>query len=282
LEWYAHVPHDPSYFRVWVTKAGYDPLSELAWDDLEELEVGDVHRDLPYYRFQVDLPERTGRHIIYVAWQRIDPVGEVFFAACDVIFDAEPGTNPTEDDIDHGDGLVEPVSVDFRLDSAWGNDFNGSIVITNPSANAPVHGWEVSWQGSPNLSTSWNGDFDSDGQTTTVSWADWNQDINPGESVTVGFSGTGTWPPAPENVLLLGQQANVYIDGELYYEVEEPEPHACAGDFNHDHVVDTQDFSVFLLHFGSSNAMTDLNEDGTTDIQDFSLFLLAFGSSCMH
>jgi chitin-binding protein len=285
LTFFAHVPHDPSYFRVWVTKDGYDPLQPLTWDGangLEELAVGDVYRNLPDYHFQVNLPERTGRHIIYVAWQRIDPVGECFFAACDVIFD-ESVINPTIDDLDIDSGIVEALDIDFKLDSAWSGTFNGSVVITNPNANAEVHGWELSWQGDPNLETVWNGVLEEDGDTSTVAWEAWNQDISPGESVTFGFSGTGDWPPAPEHVMLNNQSANVFIDGVLYSEADDGHEHPdCVGDFNGDMMVNVDDFSVFLQNFGSTNAETDLNSDGTTDVQDFSLFVIEYGNHCMH
>ena len=83
----AHVPHDPSYFLAFITRDGWSPDQPLAWSDLVPLSGADqVTRDNHLYRFTVDLPQRTGHHVLYVIWQRIDPAGEVFFSASDIDF----------------------------------------------------------------------------------------------------------------------------------------------------------------------------------------------------
>jgi len=54
----------------------------------------------------------------------------------------------------------------------------------------------------------------------------------------------------------------------------------CSCDFNQDGIVDGDDFSLFLGHFGSSCAIccpTDLNGTGITDSDDFAIFLGNFG-----
>ena len=83
----AHVPHDPSYFLAYLTREGWSPDQPLDWDDLVPLEGPENYvRDGNLYRFNVELPHRTGHHILYVIWQRIDPAGEAFFSASDVDF----------------------------------------------------------------------------------------------------------------------------------------------------------------------------------------------------
>lgn len=83
----AATPHDPSYFEVYITKAGYDPRQPLKWSDLEALPGGETARLVgKNYLFDITLPQRAGRHILYVIWQRIDPVGEVFFSTSDIDF----------------------------------------------------------------------------------------------------------------------------------------------------------------------------------------------------
>ena len=58
----AHVPHDPSYFRAFISKDGWSPDQPLNWDDLEELAGPEnAIRDGSLYRFQVDFPPRVGR-----------------------------------------------------------------------------------------------------------------------------------------------------------------------------------------------------------------------------
>ena len=42
LTWAATVVHNPSVFRVWVTTNDWEPTTALNWDQMEELEVGEV------------------------------------------------------------------------------------------------------------------------------------------------------------------------------------------------------------------------------------------------
>ena len=61
----------------------------------------------------------------------------------------------------------------------------------------------------------------------------------------------------------------------------EPCP-VCPGDINGDWVVDTADFSEFLIQFGQSgaNLSADLDGDQDVDVEDFSEFLINFGNTC--
>lgn len=84
---HAPTPHEPSYFEAYITKADYDPTQPLKWSDLEPLAGAEnVYLNGSYYRFSVNFPERVGRHVLYVIWQRIDPAGEVFFSTSDIDF----------------------------------------------------------------------------------------------------------------------------------------------------------------------------------------------------
>jgi len=91
LTWYATATHDPSYFKAWITKADYNHKTPLAWGKMEFL--GDLtHSKVGQnYFMNVILPERTGRHVLYVVWQRIDPAGEAFFSAVDLNFSGGGG-----------------------------------------------------------------------------------------------------------------------------------------------------------------------------------------------
>ena len=53
----AHVPHDPSYFKAFISRPGWGPDQPLGWDDLELLEgPEDFVRDGALYRFSVAFP----------------------------------------------------------------------------------------------------------------------------------------------------------------------------------------------------------------------------------
>ena len=94
VTWYATATHDPSYFKAWITKEDYNHKTPLAWDKLDYLGQVAHTKVGQYYYFSVDLPERTGRHVLYVIWQRQDPAGEAFFSAVDLNFTGGGG-NPT-------------------------------------------------------------------------------------------------------------------------------------------------------------------------------------------
>ena len=84
---YAPTPHDPSFFRAYITRPNYDPTQPLKWADLEPLAGGENARLVgSNYLFSVNFPVRSGRHILFVVWQRIDPAAEVFFSTSDLDF----------------------------------------------------------------------------------------------------------------------------------------------------------------------------------------------------
>lgn len=95
---YAPTPHEPSFFRAFITKPGYNPLQTLKWSDLEVL-AGAENAKLTgsNFRFSVNLPQRIGRHVLFVIWQRIDPAAEVFFSTSDLDFSGtgSPVATPT-------------------------------------------------------------------------------------------------------------------------------------------------------------------------------------------
>lgn len=83
----AWVPHSTDYFKFYVTPNDYDPNQPLTWGMMESFctitedpEIVDGN-----YVMSCDLPERSGRHVIYNVWQRNDSP-EAFYSCSDVIF----------------------------------------------------------------------------------------------------------------------------------------------------------------------------------------------------
>ncbi|GAA4610281.1 lytic polysaccharide monooxygenase [Actinoplanes octamycinicus] len=77
-------------FRIFLTKSGYDPAKRLTWDDLGSKPVG-TFTDPPLtggaYRMSVKLPERTGRHILYVVWET-SSTPDTYYSCSDLVFPA--------------------------------------------------------------------------------------------------------------------------------------------------------------------------------------------------
>ncbi|MFG2845651.1 lytic polysaccharide monooxygenase [Kitasatospora sp. NPDC048296] len=74
---------------VYVTKPSYDPTKPLKWSDLDPTPVAQVQVDRTavngYYTYSGTLPQRTGRQLLYMIWQRSDSP-EAFYSCSDVDF----------------------------------------------------------------------------------------------------------------------------------------------------------------------------------------------------
>ncbi|WP_210586392.1 lytic polysaccharide monooxygenase [Streptomyces sp. GESEQ-35] len=91
-------PHKGT-FKVYITKAGYDPAQALAWDDLDldnpVATVTDPAASGGYYTFSGSLPERSGKQLLYAVWQRSDSP-EAFYSCSDVAFGGSNATTPDD------------------------------------------------------------------------------------------------------------------------------------------------------------------------------------------
>ncbi|MGW3289139.1 lytic polysaccharide monooxygenase auxiliary activity family 9 protein [Streptomyces sp. NPDC001002] len=81
-------PHKGT-FKVYLTKAGYDPAKSLAWADLDLAHPVATATDPVaaggFYTFSGTLPQRSGKQLLYAIWQRSDSP-EAFYSCSDVTF----------------------------------------------------------------------------------------------------------------------------------------------------------------------------------------------------
>ncbi|MFF6878791.1 lytic polysaccharide monooxygenase [Streptomyces sp. NPDC012474] len=81
-------PHKGT-FKVYITKPGYDPAKPLAWQDLDLANPVATSTDPAatggFYTFSGNLPQRSGKHLLYAVWQRSDSP-EAFYSCSDVSF----------------------------------------------------------------------------------------------------------------------------------------------------------------------------------------------------
>lgn len=111
------IPH-PGSFRLYLTRAGYDPVQPLRWRDLDEepmLTVADPPLRAGTYRMSGKLPaDRTGRHLLYTVWQTTDST-DTYYSCSDVVLTAAgsaavpgaaapPKASPAGTDRDDEDG----------------------------------------------------------------------------------------------------------------------------------------------------------------------------------
>jgi chitin-binding protein len=84
------IPHKGT-FRVYLTRAGYDPGQPLRWDSLDSqpfLTATDPPLRDGAYAFSGALPAgRTGRHLLYTVWQNSDTT-DTYYSCSDVVLGA--------------------------------------------------------------------------------------------------------------------------------------------------------------------------------------------------
>jgi predicted carbohydrate-binding protein with CBM5 and CBM33 domain len=89
------IPHEGT-FRIYVTKAGFDPAQPLKWTDLDStpfLTAKDPKLTGGAYRMTGKLPQRTGRQIIFTIWQT-SSTPDTYYSCSDVVF-STPSASPS-------------------------------------------------------------------------------------------------------------------------------------------------------------------------------------------
>ncbi|MEM8680952.1 MAG: lytic polysaccharide monooxygenase, partial [Planctomycetota bacterium] len=209
VDFFATAPHNPSVWDVWMTTPSWEPTSPLTWSEMEFLERPEPIQIDNFYYFDVDIPaDRSGHHVLWIAWQRDDPVGEVFFSTSDVF--VNPATLIGDFD---GNGAWDCADLDLLSEAIVnGNhdpsfDLNGDQLVTADDVLDPTDGWLTVAGASPASPTQGNpylpGDANLDGNVDGQDFVAWNLHK---------FSATTGW---------------------------------CQGDFNLDGLVDGSDFLVW-------------------------------------
>ncbi|MEU1879825.1 cellulose binding domain-containing protein [Streptosporangium sp. NPDC020072] len=106
---------------------------------------------------------------------------------------------------------VGACKVTYNLASEWSNGFNADITYTNTSLNT-VTGWTIAWSFSAgqHVNSGWNAVWGQNGANVTADNLTWNKTVAPGESVSVGISGSHTGTnPAPTAFTVNGSTCTV-------------------------------------------------------------------------
>ncbi|MFF8775509.1 lytic polysaccharide monooxygenase [Kitasatospora sp. NPDC015120] len=148
---------------IYITKQSWDPTQPLKWSDLDAVPVAQVPTsrtsDNGYYNYSGTLPQRTGRQLLYMVWQRTDSP-EAFYSCSDVDFGkggtaaavsalaAQAPAAPSEEQITagqskstvahhgHGGNAEEPAGRVVAADSAavGGGSATGPLLLTGAAA----------------------------------------------------------------------------------------------------------------------------------------------------
>lgn len=92
ITYHATAPHSNSNFEFYITRAGWSPTQPLRWSDLVHLQTFNNQNPTTFTNWTLNIPQRSGRHLIYSIWQRVQGSEEAFYTCSDVDFGG--GTNP--------------------------------------------------------------------------------------------------------------------------------------------------------------------------------------------
>lgn len=202
--WAAH----PGWFHVYVTKDGYDPAEPLTWSEMEDQPFLTVdHPPLngtpgtvdAHYSWSGRLPSgKTGRHIVYMVWQRSDSA-ETFYSCSDVVFDGGDGeVTGVHDPGGPGEPPPGACTATRRTTGTWSDGYQSEVTVTN-TGTVPMLGWMTGFTlpAGQSVASLWNGDATYTGQDVMVHNAGWNGSLSPGRSATFGYVVRGSGADDP-------------------------------------------------------------------------------------
>ncbi len=83
---YDQASHGADYFRVYVTRQGYDPETEpLTWGDLELVRETGSYAPAEDITFDISAPGRTGHHVVFTIW-KASHMDQNYYICSDVNF----------------------------------------------------------------------------------------------------------------------------------------------------------------------------------------------------
>lgn len=223
----AWAPHPGTWYQ-YVTKDGWDPNRPLRWSDLEPAPFDQVTNPPlgsgesgAEYSWRAQLPNKSGRHIIYSIWQRSDSP-EAFYNCSDVNFvggnppptspppttnppptTAPPTTAPPTTAPPTTNPPVGACAAQVRVDSTWSGGYQATVTVTN-TGTTTVSPWRATWTmpAGGTVTQGWNATVTQSGSTVTATAPSWAQSLAPGASVSVGFIGSGSAGAPPSAVAL--------------------------------------------------------------------------------
>ncbi len=120
-------------------------------------------------------------------------------------------------------------SVEYGLNSDWGDGYSAYISITN-NASVAIEDWTLEFDFNRNIDSMWNGTVISHSDNHyVVTNLEYIQNINPGESIVIGFNGTlGTREDVASNFVLKSYNAvtNGNISEEKKVEIDKSKMYA--------------------------------------------------------
>ncbi|WP_432457540.1 lytic polysaccharide monooxygenase [Cellulomonas iranensis] len=210
--------HDPSnhgadYLKIYVTKQGYDALTEpLTWADLELVKTTGRYAPSSPYVTDVSIPrDRTGHHVVFTIWQA-SHLDQPYYQCSDVTFGGTttPTPTPTPTATPTPTPTVTPTptptptptttpgptptptqppagacTATVQVVSTWTGGYQATVTVT--AGASAIGGWKATVAGAT-ITQAWNGTASG----STISSASWNGALAPGGTASAGFLGSGS------------------------------------------------------------------------------------------
>jgi lytic cellulose monooxygenase (C4-dehydrogenating) len=222
--------HGADYIRVYVTKQGYNPITQpLGWGNLELVgQIGNTpqaqweqHSDGVSINVGGNAPGRTGRHIVYTVWQA-SHLDQSYYFCSDVNFG---GSSPSPSPSASRSASPSPSASVSRSPSAspsrsasaspsvsnppatctatytvvnqWSGGFQADVKVT--AGSVPLQGWHVMlyFPGTQAVTQAWSATVTSTGGVVMADNVSYNGNLAAGASATFGMLVSGSASPPP-------------------------------------------------------------------------------------
>ncbi|GAB3979779.1 lytic polysaccharide monooxygenase [Plantactinospora veratri] len=216
--------HGADYFRIYVTRQGFNPLTQrLGWGDLELVretgryapgegtrENGDPVLNGVSITMPVSAPGRSGRHIVFVIW-KASHADQNYYWCSDVNFggsNPQPTATPTRTPTPTPTRTTPPptttpshtappggsgsCSAAYTVTGTWSGGFQADVRVT--AGSTAIRGWTVTWTfaNGQQVSNSWGATVTTSGSAVTARSTDYNGSLAAGASTSFGFLGSQT------------------------------------------------------------------------------------------
>ncbi|WP_329102330.1 lytic polysaccharide monooxygenase [Micromonospora sp. NBC_01699] len=224
--------HGADYYRVYVSRQGYNPLTQpLRWADLEQVASTGVippgqgtRTDDPALNgvsnsINVSAPGRTGRHVVFTIWQA-SHMDQSYYWCSDVTFPGGTGPTPTATPTRTPTptptrtatptptpprttapattppattpGTPRGCTATYTVTGQWSGGFQADVRVT--AGSAAISGWTVTWTwpNGQSVGSSWGATVTSAGTGVSATNVAYNGSLGVGASTTFGLLGSWT------------------------------------------------------------------------------------------
>ena len=142
--------------------------------------------------------------------------------------------------------VEDEYAIEYKINSKWDNGVTGTIIITNKS-DTTIEDWKLSFSSDMDICSMWNADiYEKNESDYYINNADFNSNIAPGDSISVGFSAN--------------HYGNVIIDDFILYHMQTFVEDTADSDG--DGLSDRYELNVSFTDEKSKDSDNDGMEDG--------------------